>query len=1012
MNTTIRAIAEICREHPFIEKRFFVPSYSVGLQIGEHLARRGIPWINLRWTTMSGYALGLVSLELSSKKTRLINEQERLIIVEQLIRDGETPLQYFRKAADTPGIVSSLAKAIHESRMAGFTSRTMKPEAFIVKEKGEELIWLLTAYERHLQEKRFTDHAGILEMAIQRLENKRQLKNDTIFMTLSDFPLTELEKRLIRMAGGDRLIVVNHTRPAGLDTPPRFFAVAPEEEEIPVEPHSDVDLLRWMFDPHNALKPFGDGTVSMFRALGESNEVREALRRILTDGIPFDDVEIIVTQTDPYFSLIYELCQSSGIPVTFAGGLPVTYSRPGRALLLYLQWIAEDFQEKYMKALIGSGLLDMERCVYKGSRPQESVAVGLMREAAIGWGRERYLARLDMMIDACRTKSKAGQDQLRFENLLWLRDLLGALLAIAPDTGDGGTVSTDDVYRRALLFLSGFSRCVSEMDESALDKLTSQLQSLLEAEPIMRPFEEAAERLGKEIASLSVFHRTPRPDCLHVSHYRSTGCSSRSHTFVLGLSQDSFPGSLHQDPVILDLECETLGPSLSQSGDLLHENVYIMAKVICSRQGRVSLSYSCRDLADDRERFPASIMLGAHRAISGRPDDDYSALIEYMKEPAGFVPGPEMLPLNDCEWWLGQRGLFYTNDSLYSSYPCLCRGDRAEAERQKILLCEYEGLIRSIGQKGDTAPEVEVFSCSRLEEMARCPFRFFLHYKLRLEPLKEMEKDCGRWLDPLQRGSLLHDIFYRFMKILKERGERPNLKDHLAQMEEIARDEIGQLRTEIPCARDLVLERESAEIMDALPIFLRDEEERCRGNEPVHFELSFGIEDEEPVLIHLGSGVSFRLRGMIDRIDRCEEHRYEIWDYKSGSFSTYKEHGYVDGGRQLQHALYAIAAETVLKRDYDPRSQVVLGGYFFPTVKGEGRRIPKKMRRELLYEALDALLQMLRRGIFPASYDDKPCTYCDYSRICGGAKIAVKRSKDKLETDPNLEPFNRLKSCE
>ena len=1012
MNSIIQTLAEICRTHPFEEKVLFVPSYSIGHHIGEHLARAGTSWINLRWTTTSGYALGLASLEMASGHIRLIDEQARLIIIEQLIRGREHPLIYFAKAAETPGIISSLAKAVHELRMAGFTAESLNPEAFIVEEKGKELIWLLSAYEGHLRDKRLVDPPGLLRMAIQQLEKNMRRTHHAVFMVLSDFPLTELDKRLMRTAGGDALVVIDHARPAGLPEPRRFFPCISKEEVISAEPRSNLDLLRWIFEPQSAPAPFDDDSVSLYQALGESNEVREALRRILSAEVPFDKVEMIVTKTDPYFPLIYEMCESLGIPVTFTGGLPVTYTRPGRALLLYLQWQAGDFQDKHLRAMLGSGLLAMDRFEFEGARPDEDEAVDLIREAGIGWGRERSLSRLDVMVDELRKKTEARGEKPRFQNVLWLRDLMRALLKIVPGNGPHETISTEDLHRSALLFLEEFCRVAGEMDASAQAALTNLLQSLLEGEPMTLPVEEAAERLRTAVTSLSIFHRIPRPGHLHVAHYRSAGSSGRSHTFVLGLSQDSFPGALHQDPVLLDVECSALGSGLPQSGDLLGENVYIMAELLCSRQGSVSLSHSCRDLADDREQFPASILLGAYRVITGKYGDDYSALIQYMKKPAGFVPGPDVMPLNDWEWWLGQRKLPYTSESVHSSYPHLQEGDRAEAARQKILLSEYDGLIHSIGEGSDALSEGEVLSCSRLEDLARCPFRFFLQHKLRLEPLEGLDKDYGRWLDPLQRGSLLHAILCRFMESLKPLGQRPSLKDHLKQMEEIARDEIERLKKDIPCASELVLEKEAAEMMEALPIFLRDEEERCRDIEPVYFELSFGSGDDEPVLIRVGEKGSFRLRGRIDRIDRCGEHDYEVWDYKSGSISSYKEHGYVDGGRQLQHALYAVAAETILRRDHDPHARVVLGGYFFPTVRGEGRRIARKVKRALLDEALEPLFHLLRSGIFPPSYDRRQCTYCDFVRVCGGGEMPVERCNEKLKTDPILEPFHRLKDCE
>ena len=108
---------------------------------------------------------------------------------------------------------------------------------------------------------------------------------------------------------------------------------------------------------------------------------------------------------------------------------------------------------------------------------------------------------------------------------------------------------------------------------------------------------------------------------------------------------------------------------------------------------------------------------------------------------------------------------------------------------------------------------------------------------------------------------------------------------------------------------------------------------------------------EEPVEIKMKGRGSFKLRGKIDRLDKSGPHDYEVWDYKTGSTWGYKEESYINRGRHLQHALYGVAAEIVLKRKLDSKAQVVRSGYFFPSPRGEGQRIVKEqLNREELFE--------------------------------------------------------------
>jgi ATP-dependent helicase/nuclease subunit B len=164
------------------------------------------------------------------------------------------------------------------------------------------------------------------------------------------------------------------------------------------------------------------------------------------------------------------------------------------------------------------------------------------------------------------------------------------------------------------------------------------------------------------------------------------------------------------------------------------------------------------------------------------------------------------------------------------------------------------------------------------------------------------------------------------------------------------------------------------------------------------------------VKINLKPKGSFKLRGRIDRVDRCGTNEYEVWDYKTGSAWGYRDEGYLNRGRHLQHALYAVATEIMLRRKSDKKAKVVRAGYFFPSPKGEGLRIERNQSdREELYEVLGDLFELLGAGVFPTSSDKESCGICPYDTICGGQERAVERSKKKITTDKKMGPLERLK---
>jgi ATP-dependent helicase/nuclease subunit B len=301
-----------------------------------------------------------------------------------------------------------------------------------------------------------------------------------------------------------------------------------------------------------------------------------------------------------------------------------------------------------------------------------------------------------------------------------------------------------------------------------------------------------------------------------------------------------------------------------------------------------------------------------------------------------------------------------------------------------------------------------VMSASGIENLARCPYSYFLRYVLGIKLPDEIAINKARWLDAMQRGSLLHDVFCVFMRRLRDRGEEVKPEKHRAEIQAVAENIAAQYREENPPPSEPVFDREKKEIFETLDIFLKAEVRREEKVEPILFEVKFGLEGEEGdgisdnVSIDVRPGVSFRLRGRIDRVDRTGKGSLRVIDYKTGSYTPYEKMKSFGRGQYLQHALYAEAAENIIaKMGIDPEPRVRLAGYAFPTKKGDGREILfEKVDRTKLGELLVELFSFLKAGRFLVN-PKANCGLCDYSVICG--KGVIDRIKEKVET--NAEEF-------
>jgi ATP-dependent helicase/nuclease subunit B len=219
----------------------------------------------------------------------------------------------------------------------------------------------------------------------------------------------------------------------------------------------------------------------------------------------------------------------------------------------------------------------------------------------------------------------------------------------------------------------------------------------------------------------------------------------------------------------------------------------------------------------------------------------------------------------------------------------------------------------------------------------------------------------------------------------------------------------------MPPPSEHVFERDRAAVLGDLECFLALEAEGP-ARTPVGFEVTFGSaadDDEplaraEPATVALGPRRSLRLRGRIDRIDRLAAGGYEVTDYKTGGFWRDSWAGWFGGGRQLQHAVYALAAAELL-RAREPGARVVASGYYFPTVKGRGERVARPPRPPAeLAAVLGDLAAIVRDGAFVHTPKSEDCTFCEFSRACGPDPIGSAKGKLAAPANSALAAYRQL----
>jgi ATP-dependent helicase/nuclease subunit B len=1018
MSPFLPQLAELCRAELTRAKWVIAPTHTLGHTLGERLALTGTGWSNVRFITPLDLALPMAAPFLVERGVDPAPDGiGPALIMRLLLELPSTVPAYFRDLAEQPQMAEALWATIAELRMAGITAAALPRGAFASESKHAELRAVLAGYEQHLADRRLADRAIVYREALLHLD-VCPIQAGDLCIELPTVIRGPLERRLLDALPGTRVIPRALDLP-GLDVPRRITSLAGPMEAVAATPASNAERLTRLMSPAGV--PAGDDTLTMFCAGGREAEVEEVLRRIARSGEPLDHVEIACPTPDQA-ALVWEKAQRHEWPVTIGPGIPVALTRPGRALLAFGEWVAGGLAASRLRRMLQSGDVRLDADGLTAGQ-----AARLLARAQATWGRQTYAAALGRLIESFQARAddpeRADEERARYRERRAQAERLkawtDALLALVPEQGVAPLGRWLDA---AVAFVKTFGRKASELDGEAAVALTEALADLRALGDLARPASEALALIRGRFDALTVGGDRARPGHLHVTTLADAGHAGRPRTFVIALEEGGVFPALVEDPVLLDAERTRVDPALRTSEDRVGEALYRIVSRLGSLGGRVCLSYSCRDLRQARETFPSWLLLQAVRVLKPEESWTYDRLVKELGEPVSAVPAEPGQALSDAGWWLAslRRADASALPAVREGFPDLARGAAAEAARASDAFTAHDGLVPEAGPRLDPRVSGAVVSPTSLEDLAKCPFRYFLQRGLGLDPIDDTEPDPDVWLDPMTRGSILHDLYATIMREIRDRNETPDPARHGARLRALGEHALAEHRALVPPPSDGVFDREAGELQTDLALFLKFEAEDHRERRPLGFEVAFGGATEgealgrrEPITVDLGDGLRFRLRGRMDRIDRLADGTYEVVDYKTGSaFLPGGLDATFAGGRQLQHALYALAAAELL-RERDGQARVV-GSYYFPTTRGRRERQMRPASTQALAAAvLRDLFDLLATGAFVHSpYQDEDCRFCEFGRACG--RGAAERAKAKIDNGANdtLEAYRRLSAHE
>ena len=1037
----VQEIAGFCRNRMLAEKWLIAPNRRIGNQWAECVARSGQAAVNLRIKTLRSLATELAGPEMVAQKVKLVSEQAGPLLIDQVFRRVRAELRYLGALPASSGLAETMFRSVQDIRLAGLVPDQVVPRKFEVSAKGQDLLRILGGYLDELKTQGLVDYAGVLQIAIARVQSAPgEIGEEIVVVCPSCIRLKPLEKQLLDSFPQARVCYLPVDEPH-------------TKEDDTGEASTDLDLLRWLPHPDLAPEKDSDGTVEIFRAAGEVNEIREVLRRLLARQTKLDEAELLYTEAQTYVPLIFETiaaqsaCDSvsdEAFPATFADGIPTTYSRPGRLLSAWVAWIAEDYPQARLVRMFAEGLLTLPGPEEQGFSFARLASV--LRGVGIGLRRDRYIPKLEEKITLLKQRVKDArsadpdddpQDTMqrlqsaerRVAEMEVVRKLVKELLDVSPEK----SADQRSILDSAKGLLEKCSRTANKTDNFAIKRLTEDIEGLRHwlPEDGDQFALDAWDWLAALPANASILGSGPQPGRLHVASVLSGGHSGRSHTFIVGLDDSRFPGAGLQDPLFLDGERRAVSSDLPTATGSLEEKIQDFHRLLARLRGKLTLSYSCHDLVDNREKFPSPLLMAAYRIISGNHEGTQEDFLKWMPAAVSFAPTTEDFCLNSTEWWLWRlcagEEVQNAEQLVGQTFPHLVRGKQAAQQRESLDFTEYDGHVPEAGKQLDpTAAKGPVMSSSRLETLGSCPMKFFFQRGLGIDLPDELVIEPDGWLDPLAYGKLLHSVFERFVRELVEAERSPKYPEDMERLNAILDDLVEEYRDDYPPPTDHAYQRQVSQLQQAARVFLIEEDRYCAEGRgvPVYLESSFGLKEvgdgaldtTEPIPIKLADGSEIRVCGRVDRIDRIGNgatDTYVVWDYKSGSAWKYDEADPFRQGRVIQPTLYIAMVAHRLRAETSSKAKVTRFGFFFPGAKERGRRIEWDTAQ--LAEGkkvLGNLIGVIRQGLFLPTDNKDDCNYCNYKTICGDTVALAASSAEKLGNSKNkmLKPIRELRN--
>jgi ATP-dependent helicase/nuclease subunit B len=759
-----------------------------------------------------------------------------------------------------------------------------------------------------------------------------------------------------------------------------------------------------------ATPPTGDAIVSVTDA---DEEVRAVVRRIAAlaeQGVPLDRIGVFHPAPNPYVATLEQELAAASIPANGPTRRKLADSVTGRTLLDSLALPAQRWRRDRVMALVSGAP------VRDGDEPARPTTwERLSREAGVVQGLDDWhrkiagmqhtvrseLERHEGEPDDWRVRKRQGQ----ITDLQHLVDFVDALAtavrAVERATGWPAKAAAATALLHQLLGAGHVHPHWPDEEQAAFERVEDALSRLatldeLEPEPTHDVFVRA---LTAELDVTRGRNGRFGNGVLYGSLSSAIG-QDLDAVFILGCAEGLLPAARRDDAMLPDAARALSGGELALRAARLHEqHRVLLAALAAAPEGRRTLTFARGDLRGSRRTLPSRWLLDTASARAGDTvyatdfDELGAPVVDIVSSHAGGIrSAASHASLVDRD--LAALTRHVDTGAVIDAHPVAAlvgRGLQAQAARRSPRFTEWDGNLA--GQPIPNTAERSI-SPTRLETWASCGYRYYLGNVLGLSDRDEPERVLD--ISPLDRGSGVHLALEQFLLEVIDTGppapDEPWTPAHRARLRAIAEDVFADYERRGRTGRAVHWRLAKADVLALLNEFLtKDDAYRAAARAtPVRVELPFGLKGAEPVVLTLPDGRELRFRGFADRVDRADDGRLFVSDYKTGRGSKYEgigDNDPVSEGRTLQLGLYAEAAIQQLGADaatavywmVDTKANFERHGYDWDDI-----------RRQRFLDVTTAIIDGIEGGIFPlvpGEWDSwrgthSECVYCEFDPVC------------------------------